>query len=107
MYRADAFTPIPSTGETWSVLAGGGARGPQGIKLYTFAYKFISNIHYSNASASTRYYYTHSIYAPTMEKAPLKIKQSNTQKTQSLQEIIDEFGPITGVQYVPFKCEPE
>ena len=43
-----------------------------------------------------------------MKKAPLpKTEQPNTQKTQSLQDIIDKFGPITSVYYKPFKCEPE
>ena len=43
-----------------------------------------------------------------MKKALLpKIEQPNTQKTQSLQDIIDEFGPIISVYYKPFKCEPK
>jgi hypothetical protein len=41
---------IPSAGETFPNASKGGAPGHQGIKLCTFAYKFVSSLHYFNAS---------------------------------------------------------
>jgi hypothetical protein len=40
-----------------------------------------------------------------METPPTK--QQKARKVQSLEDILREFGPITGVSYEPFKCEPK
>jgi hypothetical protein len=40
-----------------------------------------------------------------MANTPNLPTQSKTQKAQSLEDILLEFGPITGVYYEPFKCK--
>ena len=55
----------------------------------------------------TRPRVTYTIRARYEKAPPPKTEQPNTQKTQSLQDIIDEFGLITSVHYKPFKCEPK
>ena len=70
------------------------------IKLCTFTYKFISNLHHLNASVPTRYL---PLRARAMDDTPNPPKQ----KAQSLKDILHQFGPITDVHYKPFKCEPK
>ena len=54
-------------------------QGPQRIKLYTFAYKFISNIYHLDANApisDPRVLYTHLIETPNLALLPLESKQA-------------------------------
>jgi hypothetical protein len=46
---------IPWAGKTCPALSRGVSHGPRSIKLCTFAYKFISNLHHLHANAPTRY----------------------------------------------------
>jgi hypothetical protein len=54
-----------------------------------------------DASAPTRYLH---IYALIIANTPNLLTQSKTQKAQSLEDILLEFRPITGVYYKSFKC---
>ena len=45
--------------------------------------------------------------AHAMDDSSSPPSQPKRQKTQSLEDILLKFGPITGVSYEPFKCEPK
>jgi hypothetical protein len=46
------------------------------------------------------------ITRPRMEDTPNLSTQPKEQKAQSLKDILLKLGPITGVSYDPFQCEP-
>jgi hypothetical protein len=49
----------------------------------------------------------HQLHAHAMDDASNPPTQPKRQKAQSLKDILLQLGPITGVSYEPFKCEPK
>ena len=73
------------------------------IILCTFAYKFISNLHYLNEIASSSPIITRLAMEDPISDPPTQPKR---QKAQSLEDILLELGPITSISYEPFQGEP-
>jgi hypothetical protein len=55
----------------------------------------------------TRSRVPHYLRAHAMSDTSSSPTQPNRQKAPSLEDILLELGPITGVSYEPFKCEPK
>jgi hypothetical protein len=76
------------------------------IILCSFAYNFISSIHYFHGIASILPTRSFSPRVPVMEDTSSPPIQPKKQTPQSLQDILLKLGPITSVSYNPFQCEP-